>query len=111
MGEATAAARADSVGAETLADNASVAQIAGKVGNAAHFARASSQFLSRASNANLQTGDIDFTLAAWVYLDSVGQVSTIAGKFGLSGTREYVLRVESAPAKASFFVSPAGSTV
>lgn len=111
MEEGTGLTRNDSVGTNHLADNASVTQIAGKVLNAAHFTRTSSQFLNKASNSTLQTGDIDFTVAAWVMLDTVGQIGTIMGKFGLSGTREYVLRVNSAPATASFVVSPAGTSV
>lgn len=42
----------------------------GKVGGCRTFAAASSQMFSRADNAALSTGDIDYTLAMWVYLAS-----------------------------------------
>lgn len=41
-------------------------------GDAADFVAASSEYLSRANESLLQTGDIDFTVAAWVYLPSDG---------------------------------------
>jgi len=62
--------RADSHGSNTLTDNNTVTQAAGKIGNAAQFTRANSEYLSIADNAALSTGNIDFTVAAWVYLDS-----------------------------------------
>lgn len=42
----------------------------GKVGGCRVFVAASSQMFSRADNAALSTGDIDYTLAMWVYLTS-----------------------------------------
>lgn len=42
----------------------------GNVGGCRTFAAASSQMFSRADNAALSTGDIDYTLAMWVYLTS-----------------------------------------
>lgn len=40
------------------------------VGPAGQFTAASSEYLSVADNAAVSTGDIDFTVTAWVYLDS-----------------------------------------
>jgi len=37
---------------------------------AAKFSPATANYLSRASNASLQTGDIDFTVTGWVYNDT-----------------------------------------
>lgn len=53
-----------------LTDNATVTQNPGKVGNAAQFTLANSEWLSHVSNASLQFGDIDYTFTAWVYLDT-----------------------------------------
>lgn len=39
---------------------------------AAHFTAASSQYQTIASNSSLQVGTTDFSIAAWVYLDSKG---------------------------------------
>lgn len=63
--------RNDSVGSNHLTDNNTVTQAVGKVGNAAQFTRANSEYLSLADNAALSTGDIDFTIAAWVWFDTV----------------------------------------
>jgi len=67
MGEATGAARVDSVAGLSLAVNGTVSQVAGKQGNAAG-AIGSPNYLSIADNATMSTGDIDFTFAGWVYL-------------------------------------------
>ncbi|MEK7163617.1 MAG: LamG domain-containing protein, partial [Patescibacteria group bacterium] len=80
-----------SVKANTLTNNASVTfTTSGVRGKSAHFTAASSQYLSKADNASLSTGDIDFTVAAWVYLDSVNAYQDIVTKWG-SGTNEYLL--------------------
>lgn len=60
----------DQHGANDLTNNNAATFVTGKVGNAAQFVAASNQYLSIASNADLQTGNIDFTLAAWVKLAS-----------------------------------------
>lgn len=44
---------------------------AGKINTSRSFAAASSRYFSKASNAALQLGDIDFTWTAWAYLTSV----------------------------------------
>lgn len=62
--------RDDAFGANDLADNATVTQATGKVVSAAQFTAANSEYLSIADNAALSTGDIDFTVAGWIYLDT-----------------------------------------
>ena len=64
--------RADSViaTANTLTDNNTVTSNPGKISLAGQFTRANSEYLSIADNASLSTGDIDFTVALWVYIDS-----------------------------------------
>ena len=81
--------RNDSVGANHLTDNNTVTQSAGKIGNAGQFSAASSETLSAASNASLQTGDIDYTIAGWFYLDSTA-AAMLAAKDGPAG-REWFL--------------------
>lgn len=59
--------RADSFGSNPLTDNASVTGTTGPgAHNAAHFVRASNQWLSHTDNATLSVGDIDFTIAIWI---------------------------------------------
>ena len=77
--------RVDSVVASgnDLTDNNTVTQAAGKVGNAGQFVEANLEYLSRADNALLSTGDIDFTFAGWFYLDAIPTAAgnDILGKF------------------------------
>jgi hypothetical protein len=69
--EETSGSRSDATAsALTLTDNNTVTSNTGKVGTAAQFTAANSEYLSRTSEAALQTGDIDFSFQAWVYADS-----------------------------------------
>ncbi len=73
--------RADSVGSSNLTSNNGVTQTTGKLNSAAQFTSASSQYLSVADNTAISVGDIDFTVAAWVYLDSKSTTQTIASHY------------------------------
>src|SRR3990172_7892369 len=53
-----------------LTDNNTVTQNTGIIGNAGEFTMANSEYLSHVDDADLSVGDNDFTIAAWVYLDS-----------------------------------------
>jgi hypothetical protein len=84
--------RADSHGANTLTDNNTVGSTTGKINSAADFASASSEYLSHVDNSDLSTGDIDFTIAAWVYLADLSTFRIIVSKDDeASGSREYFL--------------------
>jgi hypothetical protein len=63
---------ADSFGANTLTNNGVATFVAGKLSNAVNLAAGSSQYLSRADNAALSTGDLDFWFALWINLTSKG---------------------------------------
>ena len=92
LDEATAAQRNDSVGTSHLADNNSVVQIAGKVGDAASFTGSSSQYLSINDNAALSMGSgVDFTLAAWYWVNSAAVSSD--GIISKGGVSEYFMDV------------------
>lgn len=87
-------ARADSTANNLdLTDNATVTQAVGVggAGNAAQFTAANSEYLERASEAALVTGDVDFTLAVWVYLDSKSANMYALQKAGNDGIYEYVI--------------------
>ena len=87
--------RVDSVTATAndLTDNNTVTNAAGIAGQAGQFTLANSEYLSRADNASLSCGDIDFSWACWVYADSlpatVGPIVTKDMSGG--GLREYSL--------------------
>lgn len=68
LGEASGT-RYDDHGSNDLTDH-SVGSGTGKIGTCADFERTSDQYLSSASNSDLSTGDIDFTFACWVTLES-----------------------------------------
>jgi hypothetical protein len=87
-----AGVRVDSAGTSHLTDNNTVTQNAGKVGAAAQFTAASSEYLSVADNAALSMGNIEFTVSAWVYLDSKTATRTILSKrVGVGTGGEYSL--------------------
>ena len=85
--EEASGTRNDSHSTNHLTDNNTVTQAVGKVGNAAQFTAANSESLSCASNASLQCGDIDFTVVAWVYFDSIASQNAIVSRQG----QEYLL--------------------
>lgn len=51
-----------------LTSNNSVLSVAGKIGNARQFATANSEYLSIASNADVQFGEAAWTIAFWFYV-------------------------------------------
>ena len=87
--EETSGTRNDSKGANHLTDNNTVASATGKLGTAADFEVANSEYLSIADNTDLSTGDIDFTFAFWVQLESKAANMQFINKQGAAGTREY----------------------
>jgi len=92
----TIGTRADSHGSNDLSDNNSVGYATGKQGNAADFEKSSDQYLSIADNADLSFGDEDFTICAWVKLESHTQSGAIVAKYRFTGAnqRAYLLRVD-----------------
>lgn len=85
--------RYDSKGSNHLTDNNTVGSATGKRGNAADFELSNSESLTVASNASLQTSDIDWSFACWVNPESNPVIAGIAGKnSGTSSQREWVLQ-------------------
>lgn len=62
--------RVDSVGGLNLADNNTVTQAVGKVGNAGQFTAANSEWLS-GSDSGLVFAAVDFSVSVWVYADAI----------------------------------------
>lgn len=92
LGEASGT-RNDSHGANHLTDVNTVGSVAGKIGTAGQFVRASAERLTIADNAALSLGASGLTVTAWVYLDTKGAATNlVAGKYTATGTTsEYVL--------------------
>ena len=59
--------RYDAYGTNDLTDYNTVGQAAGVNGYAGSFISANSEYLAHSDNADLSTGNIDFTVMAWVY--------------------------------------------
>lgn len=95
---------ADSAGANTLTNNNAATFSTGQIGDAVYLNGASSQFLSIASNSAVQTGDVDFTIAGWVYL-STGNSELIVAKRGAgAGTSEYALYYDNGTSRITALV-------
>ena len=90
----------DKVGTNHLTNVNGVTRVPGKLGNAASF-NGVNQYLSCASNASLQTGDTDFTFAAWVYPGTF--TGSILGK-DHSSSREYTFDI-AASQNIRFFIN------
>lgn len=105
-------ARADMVGqAHNLTDNNTVTQNPGIQLYAGQFTAANSEYLSHADDAVLSTGDVSFTLCAWVYADSLGADRAIMSKWGAAGTREFLLYYSNASTRFNFSISPNGTSI
>lgn len=82
----TSGGRNDSKGANHLTDNNTVGYAAGKLGNAADFVAANSEYLSIADNADVSFGDEDFAFSFWWNPDNVALNRNI---FSKGATDEY----------------------
>jgi lysophospholipase L1-like esterase len=88
LDEAVGVTRRDSDGTSDLADQNSVSQVAGRIGNAAGFASASGQRLSAADNPNLRVTSGDFTIAFWVKFNSLATSLIVAKDNTLSNAAQ-----------------------
>ena len=113
LDEAEGLARADSVGSLDLAENSidetGVGGSPGIVNGAASFVAVNEEYLSGASTAALQTGDIDFTIAVWARIDDNTNAYTIWSKWSTADSqREYMLDYASLTQRFRFLVSANG---
>jgi hypothetical protein len=67
----TSGTRYDSHAVNHLTDNNTVGYGTGKINNAANFVYANVEYFTIADNADLSTGDIDFTISMWVNLANI----------------------------------------
>jgi hypothetical protein len=85
--------RVDAYGSNSLADNNTVTQAAGKVGNCAVFTQANNESLSIADNAALSMGvNQSFTIAMWVKQTSLDAGVLVGKSGGVSGNGEFEIR-------------------
>jgi len=84
--------------------------VLGIVGNGVSYASASSQYQTRADNADLSMGDIDFTIAGWLKATTLPGAASLFGKWHSSGgatPKEYW--VGTVGTTLAFYVSSDGS--
>lgn len=107
--EETSGTRNDSKGANHLTDNNTVLSATGKLGTAADFEVATTEYLSIADNTDLSAGDIDFAFALWVQLESKTANMNILSKSGGAGAREYSIAYILSVDRFRFTVSADGT--
>lgn len=104
--------RNDSHGYNSLLDSTVTLSATGLVHTlAADFEAGSNNYLSRPSSTELSIGDIDFTIEAWVKLESEpASYPEILGKWGVTdaGQRDYTLYYNSVADRMEFGVSGTG---
>ncbi len=81
----------DAHSSNNLTDTNTVGAAAGKVSGARDFESGSGELFLLADNAALSTGDIDFSLAAWVNLESKAASQTIVAKGDNGSNGEFFL--------------------
>ena len=107
----TSGTREDAHGTNDLTDNNTVGYTTGKKSNAADFISSNSESLSIGDNASVSTGDIDFSLCGWMYLNDVDTYSgPLVSKWHTTTTnREFILEYLQVNNRFTFYVSPDGS--
>jgi hypothetical protein len=105
--EETSGTRADSVGTSHLTDNNTVTSNPGIQGTAAQFTAANSESLSVVHNAALAVGNFDFSIALWVYFDTVA-TSHVFNKWA-AGQGSYILYYDSGSGRFAWLLSTDGT--
>lgn len=97
--------RADSHAGLDLSDINTVGSAAGKLNTAASFVAANDECLSRADDPSLSVGNLDFTIAGWVWFDAITSAG-LAGKWS-AGSLEYIVYCDGTNLR--FYVSSNGT--
>lgn len=104
--------REDDFGVFDLTDNNTVTGTTGPVGlgNASSFALANSEYLSRADNVALRTGDFSTTFVAWANLTSNPGILAVLSKDNNTAGSGYLLSHNSANSTFRFLVKGASDS-
>ena len=101
---------------QDLTDNGTVTSNTGIISNAGQFTAANNEYLSRADSADLSVGNIDFSLSAWVYMDSKSEqyiVSKHTSSYYVrydGGSDRFQFVVQGSAVSANNFGSPSTAT-
>lgn len=68
------------------------------------------EYLSVTSNASLQVGTNDFTIAGWFYCDDVSTTRTIAAKTG-GANQEWMIRVQAGGTLYFYYYTPGANSI
>ena len=82
----------------------------GKVYSTARTFDGSADWFSRAADSSLQTGDIDFTIACWVFLTKTNTEHVVYSRWDVSSAREYFISWVQSTNQFRFIVSATGSS-
>jgi concanavalin A-like lectin/glucanase superfamily protein len=100
----------DVIGGRTLTETSgTIPSVAGRVNAARDFEAGDTEYFTVADDAGLSMGNIDFTLAAWVNLESKAADQTILGKWAGTPGSEYILQYLTGIDRFIFAVSDNGS--
>lgn len=80
----------DAHGDNNLDDINTVGSTTGKINNGREFELDRNEYFSHTDNTDLSTGDIDFTIQAWVNVYSTSSFPVVISK-GTAGEREYII--------------------
>jgi hypothetical protein len=108
---AGAVTRNDSHSTNHLTDNGTTPSAVGKIGNAAQFTAANSERLTIADNASLSVGDIDFTWAFWLYMDSTTGYQAYISKDSDDGSGgAFEIRKEEGETRPTWLIRQSGGS-
>lgn len=99
----------DAHGSNDLTDVNTVGSAAGKINNGRDFERANSEAATHADNADLSTGDIDFTFSLWFNPESMNNDQVMLAKASTVPVFEYTIRLHF-DNKPEFHVVAAGGS-
>jgi hypothetical protein len=94
----------DAHGNNDLTDTNTVGATTGKVGGCRDFELGNAELFTIADNTDLSTGDIDFSVAAWVNLESKATTQAIMARGDNGNNPEYVLQYEAGSDRFRFYV-------
>lgn len=104
----------DSWGTNELTETSgTIAAATGKIDGGRAFEAGDTEYFTIVDNADLSTGDIDFTFAAWIYLESISSFPLIAGKWSATtGDQEWIMYIDTGSSNRLVFgVLEASATV
>jgi lysophospholipase L1-like esterase len=102
--------RLDSLNKNALTDSGNMSSIIGRIGQSCNYS-AGSCVLIHADNADLSTGDIDFTVAAWVNLADKAALRDIITRLDDATHREYRLFYKQTIDRFDFYIANAAGAV